>query len=88
MANSPPRLAPENFNQEDVLANHIAFFVTKGWLENNSIHPWSIQFNRFDEERRAWVPFPGKLVREDDQQIFYGVMPGGQFSPWAISREH
>ncbi|MBI4308601.1 MAG: PGF-pre-PGF domain-containing protein, partial [Chloroflexi bacterium] len=78
------RLTPENFQNTDLIASHATFFVTKAWLETNKIHPWSIWFNRYDEERKAWVPFLGKRVQEDARNVYYSVTPPG-FSVWAIS---
>ena len=84
VVNAVLRLTAENFQSEDAVANHVTFFVAKSWLEANGIHPWSVQFNRFDEEDGVWVPNLGKLVREDQERIFYtSVIPG--FSLWAIT---
>ena len=77
-------LSLENFQPEDTVANHITFYVGKAWLKANRIHPWSVQFSRFDDEEGTWVPLRGKLVREDAELIFYTVSPP-RFSLWAIS---
>jgi PGF-pre-PGF domain-containing protein len=82
--NSMFTLTPENFELEDVVTNHVTFFVEKSWLEENGIHPWAIQFNRYDPDLNTWVPLIGKLDREDDDRIFYTVAPPG-FSLWAIT---
>ena len=72
-----------NAEPDDILAAHVTFFVEKSWLETNGIHKWSIEPNRFGEEEGAWVPFPSKRIREDDQRVYYtAVTPG--FSPIAI----
>ena len=80
------RLTPENFQQGDIVATHVTFFVEKSWLEANNVHPWSVTFNRYDEESGQWVPYLGKLVRDDADRIFYTVQPD-RFSIWAISGE-
>ncbi|MBC8279164.1 MAG: PGF-pre-PGF domain-containing protein, partial [Chloroflexi bacterium] len=82
--NSMFTLKPENFDQEDVVTNHVTFFVEKSWLEENGIHPWSVQFNRYDPVEDLWVPLIGKLSSEDDERIFYTVAPPS-FSLWAIT---
>ena len=78
------RFTARNFDEADLRAAHVTFFVEKSWLEANDIHPWSVRFNRYDEERRTWVAFVGKLVREDELRVYYTVTPPG-FSLWAIS---
>jgi PGF-pre-PGF domain-containing protein len=78
------RLTAENFKAEDLLTSHITFFVEKSWLAANKIHPWSVQFNRYDEQQKAWAPVIGKRVREDAQRVYYTVTPP-RLSLWAIS---
>jgi PGF-pre-PGF domain-containing protein len=78
------RLTAENFKAEDLLTSHITFFVEKSWLAANNIHPWSIQFSRYDEQQKTWAPGIGKRVREDAQRVYYSVTPP-QLSLWAIS---
>ena len=80
------RLTPVNFREEDIIATHVTFFAEKSWLEDNGIHPWSVNFNRYDEDSGKWVAYPGKLVREDADRIFYTVQPD-RFSIWAVSGE-
>ncbi|MCH8988695.1 MAG: PGF-pre-PGF domain-containing protein [Chloroflexi bacterium] len=77
-------LSGENFNEDDLITTHVSFFVEKSWLQDNDIHPWSVRFNRYDEERGAWVPFVAKRVREDEDRVTYTATPSG-FSLWAIS---
>jgi PGF-pre-PGF domain-containing protein len=77
-------LTPENFQAEDAITNHVTFFVEKTWLDDNEIHPWSVQFNRYDADNGRWVPLLGKLIREDEEFIFYTVAPP-RFSLWAIT---
>ena len=84
VVNSLFTLTPENFQTKDMVANHVTFFVEKAWLDDNGIHPWAIQFNRYDDEEDAWVPLLGKLVGEDNERIFYTVSPPA-FSLWAIT---
>lgn len=83
IVNTVLRLTPENFEPEDMVANHVTFFVSRSWLEENNVHPWSVSFNRYDEARGVWVPYIGKLVREDEESFFYTVSPAS-FSLWAI----
>ena len=80
------RLTPVNFREEDIIASHVTFFAEKSLLEANNVHPWSVTFNRYDEGSGKWVAYPGKLVREDADRIFYTVQPD-RFSIWAISGE-
>ena len=82
--NSIFNLTPENFDQDDVITNHVTFFVEKAWLEENGVHQWSVQFNRWDAELAMWVPLLGKLDREDEERLFYTVAPPS-FSLWAIT---
>ena len=84
VVNSLFTLTPENFQPEDMIANHLTFFVEKEWLAANELHPWSIQFNRYDEEKGRWVPLLGKLINENEERIFYTVSPP-EFSLWAIT---
>jgi PGF-pre-PGF domain-containing protein len=78
------RLTAENFKAEDLLTSHITFFVEKSWLAANNVHPWSVQFNRYDEQQKTWAPGIGKRVREDAQRVYYSVTPP-RLSLWAIS---
>ena len=78
------RLTPQNFREADLRGVHITFLVEKSWLEANDIHPWAVCFNRYHEERRTWVAYTAKRIREDDQRVYYAVQSSG-FSLWAIS---
>ena len=74
----------ENAEDSDFSMAHVTTFVEKSWLEQNSVHKWSIQFNRFDDDLNQWVPTPSKRVREDENRISYTmVVPG--FSTVAIT---
>jgi PGF-pre-PGF domain-containing protein len=84
VVNSIFLLAPEGFHTRNVVANHIRFSVEKDWLEDHNLHPWSVQFIRFDEERALWDPFLGKPVGEDEDRIYYAVSPQAM-SLWAIT---
>ncbi|MBM3945063.1 MAG: PGF-pre-PGF domain-containing protein [SAR202 cluster bacterium] len=58
-------------------AAHVTVFVEKSWIDANDIHKWSIQFQRFDEGSRTWVPFQTKRVREDEERVYYSIsVPG------------
>ena len=71
------RIEIANAQQSDISAAHVTLFVEKSWLEANGVHKWSIQLNRFDDERGLWVSFPSKRVREDEQLVYYtAVLPG------------
>ena len=84
IVNSRFSIDVENAAPEDIAAVHVTLFVEQDWIEANQIHKWSIQLNRFDGELNAWVPFPSKRVRENEDQIFYTtVLPG--FSVLAIT---
>ena len=70
--------------EEDLSVVHVTLFVEKDWVSDHDIHPWSIQFNRLNEESSTWVPFPTKRIREDDTRIYYSVgIPG--FSLFALT---
>jgi len=77
------RLTP-NFNKEDLVANHVTFFVEKSWLKANNIHPWAVQFIRYNETDKTWTPFVGKWLKEDSARVYYSVTPQN-FSVWAIA---
>ena len=67
----------ENAEDSDFSMAHVTTFVEKSWLEQNSVHKWSIQFNRFDDDLNQWVPTPSKRVREDEKpDLLYHGGPG------------
>jgi PGF-pre-PGF domain-containing protein len=78
------RVSLENVQAGDVAVAHITLEVEKEWLRSNGIHGWSIQVQRFDEDRRAWVSYPTKRLREDEATVAYSsVLPG--FSVIAVT---
>ncbi|MCI0441545.1 MAG: PGF-pre-PGF domain-containing protein, partial [Chloroflexi bacterium] len=78
------RIEVENASAEDIVAAFVTVFVSKQWVEENDINKWSIRFNRFDERASAWVPFPARRAREDEERIYYSLaIPG--FSVFAIT---
>ena len=74
----------ENSDPEDLFLAAAVVSVEKSWLDANQVHKWSVQFNRFDEARSAWVPFPTKRVRDDQQRISFAIVVPG-FSRLAIT---
>ena len=74
----------ENANPADISIAAAIVSVEKSWLSANQLHKWSVQFNRFDEALRAWVPFPTKRIREDEERISFAVVLPG-FSTLAIT---
>jgi len=74
----------ENASPEDIDLGHIAFYVEKDWLEQNSIHKWSVALHRYDPELNKWVALPTKRVAEDDDYIDYTAVIT-RFSTFAIS---
>ena len=84
IVNSVLSFTPENFEDQDVVASHVTFFVEKSWLEANQVHQWSLQFSRFDEDSGDWVPSTAKRVREDEERVYFSVVLPA-FSIWSIS---
>lgn len=78
------RIDMENGAPEDMSAVHMTIAVPKSWIKSNGIHKWSIQLNRYDEQRRLWAPFNAKRVREDNDNVYYTVAAPG-FSLFAVS---
>ncbi len=74
----------ENIEPEDVELGHITFYVEKDWLEENSIHKWSVVLNRYDPELEQWIALPTKRVEEDSTDVYYTAIIT-QFSIFAIS---
>ena len=78
------RIDVTNVEPGDILTARLGFYVEKSWVEENNIHKWSIQLNRFNEETGEWVVRPAKKVSEDDTRVHYTtVLPG--LSLFAIS---
>jgi len=74
----------ENITPEDIELGHMTFYVEKEWLEQNSIHKWSVFLKRYDTERNKWVSLPTKRVKEDDSKVYYTVAIT-RFSSFAIA---
>ena len=77
-------LSVENAQPGDISVAAAIIFVENSWLTANQVHKWSIEFNRFDEQRGAWIPFPSKRIREEEERVFFAVVVPG-FSTLAIS---
>ena len=69
---------------EDLSVVHLTLFIEEAWLKTNGVHKWSIQFNRFDEQRGVWVPYPSKRVAENEDRHLYSVALTG-FSDIAVT---
>ena len=77
------RLVPSGFPTLGLIAGHVTFSVEKSWLDENGIHPWSIQFSVYDLEQRAWQLSSARRVREDAERVYYSVVVP-TFSTWAV----
>ncbi len=74
----------ENAAPEDIDLGHMTFKVEKEWLEQNSVHKWSVALHRYDPELNRWMALPTKQVKEDDTYVYYTVTIT-RFSVFAIS---
>jgi len=74
----------ENAAPEDIELGHMTFKVEKEWLEQNSVHKWSVALHRYDAESSRWISLPTKRVKEDDTNVYYTVTIT-HFSVFAIS---
>jgi len=74
----------ENAAPEDIEIGHITFKVDQDWLEDNSIHKWSVVLSRYDPELEQWIALPTKRVDEDSSYVYY-TSPITHFSYFAIS---
>jgi PGF-pre-PGF domain-containing protein len=74
----------ENAAPEDIELGHTTFYVEKEWLEENSIHKWSVSLYRYSPELNKWLALPTKRVKEDDTYIYYTATVT-RFSTFAIS---
>jgi PGF-pre-PGF domain-containing protein len=74
----------ENATPEDIELGHMTFKVEKEWLEQNSVHKWSVDLHRYDPERNTWMALPTKRVKEDDTYVYYTAIIT-RFSTFAIS---
>ena len=77
-------LTADNVSADALQASHVTLVVDKLWLLDEDIHPWSIQFNRYDEDRAVWTPHLAKRSGENASEVYYTVAPSG-FSLWSIS---
>jgi PGF-pre-PGF domain-containing protein len=73
-----------NATPEDIELGHMTFKVEKEWLEENSVHKWSVALNWYDPELRQWIALPTKRVEEDSSYVYY-TSPITRFSMFAIS---
>ena len=73
-----------NATPEDIELGYITFKVEKEWLEENSLHKWSVVLNRYDPELEQWITLPTKRVKEDDTYVYYTTIIT-HFSAFAIS---
>jgi len=78
------QLTSENTDANNVQASHVTLVIDKLWLLDGNIHPWSIQFNRYEEDRAVWTPHLAKRSGENASEVYYTVSPSG-FSLWSIS---
>jgi len=74
----------ENAAPEDIELGHITFKVEQDWLEENSIHKWSVVLSRYNPELEQWIALPTKRVDEDSSHVYY-TSPITHFSTFAIS---
>jgi PGF-pre-PGF domain-containing protein len=74
----------ENAIPADIDLGHMTFKVEKEWLEQNSVHKWSVALHRYDPELNKWIALPTKRVKEDDTYVYYTVTIT-RFSVFAIS---
>jgi len=74
----------ENATPEDIDLGHLAFHVANEWLEQNSVHKWSMVLSRYDPELGQWISLPTKRIGEDDTYVYYTVVIT-RFSTFAIS---
>ena len=81
LANAYFSFTARNFDDGDIRATHLSFSVEKSWLRDNLINPWSVRFNRYDEDRRTWVLLDAKRVGEDEFLVHYTAYPPG-FHIW------
>ncbi len=74
----------KNATPEDIELGHITFKLEKAWIEQNSIHKWSVVLNWYDPELKQWNSLPTKRVEEDDTYVYYTAVIS-HFSIFAIS---
>jgi len=74
----------ENAKPENIELGHLGFHVENEWLEQNSIHKWSVTLNQYDPELEQWLLLPTKKIGEDDVYVYYTAVVT-HFSTFAIS---
>ncbi len=74
----------ENAAPEAIDLGHMTFKVEKEWLEQNSVHKWSVALHRYDPELNRWMALPTRRVKEDGTYVYYTVTIT-RFSVFAIS---
>jgi len=74
----------ENAKPENIELGHLGFHVENEWLEQNSIHKWSVTLNQYAPELEKWLALPTKRIGEDDTYVYYTVVVT-HFSTFAIS---
>jgi PGF-pre-PGF domain-containing protein len=74
----------ENAKPKDIELGHLGFHVENEWLEQNSIHKWSVALNQYDPELGQWLSLPTKRIGEDDVYVYYTAVVT-HFSTFAIS---
>ena len=74
----------ENAKPKDIELGHLGFHVENEWLEQNSIHKWSVALKQYDPELGQWLSLPTKRIGEDDSYVYYTVVIT-RFSVFAIS---
>jgi PGF-pre-PGF domain-containing protein len=74
----------ENATPDDIELGHMTFKVEKEWLEQNSVHKWSVIVHRYDPELNKWTALPTKRVKEDNTYVYYSVVVN-RFSTFVIS---
>lgn len=73
-----------NIPLTDIELGHLTFWVEKTWLEQNSLHKWSVTLYHYDATTKKWSPMPTKRVSEDADKVYYTAVVT-QFSTFAIS---
>ena len=53
-------------------------------MDANSVHQWSIEFRRFDENERIWKPALANSIGEDEDNVLYSLVVT-EFSLWSIT---
>jgi PGF-pre-PGF domain-containing protein len=72
-----------NASADAIDIGHLTFKVEKKWLESNKIQTWSVALKWYDIDLKQWVALPTKIVNEDAELVYYGVVIT-HFSNFAI----